>query len=754
MMIFVIIKCSILLFASICTTSHAQQIQDQNDLLSNINSNNNQNDLDCTNGGLITFELITGYVLTSPAETVTMMPGILQLSDCIDRCQKNQTCKALNFETGLCVLLTTAANDQTTVLTPSQFPVFTIFAQKICLNKNYQKCANKGWSFERVLGFELKDKDLRQIQVSNRFACMQACLSEREFICRSANYDPDTGDCTLSDMDRGSINPTHDLKMRTYGPSSGSTEYIENNCIEEPKKLCDFRPIEGKLLKTVDFVYQNVQSIDECREKCLSSPYRCHSFDLGDPNNPNHVCRTSHLDKYSLAHIEDAYLQVNGAITYELHSCYNVSILCKSREMIAHVQTTKIFDGKIYAKSKPNLCVEDIQNSLDFEIRMKYHDVDCDVKEVVHGHFSNDIVIQHHDMIVTTKDLGLSIHCKYDLSNRSITNNVNLSVDGDVDATDSQSAIVSSPNVTMRITDRLGSNIVSAQVGDPLMIRFEIVEATSPYEIFVRELVAVDGQDQSEILLIDSNGCPTDIAIMGAMNKIGGDRKAIEGPFDAFKFPTSETVQFRALVTPCLPTCEPVQCDIRGYDGGLRELSSFGRRRRRRSIRRRSISSNHINNDDILNEEEIIVAKAIQIKDKFAFNGKDKRKNQSGQLQQQQQQDHHRSTYDSNEEAFIVSRRDLISNTGTCLNSMGFIFAGSFFLLAQLVLLLTWACLRSRSQSLLTKTSTLSSPSFSSSSSASWDIMDRSKIIRPTLCASHNHHNVFHHYQQTGKHHV
>ena len=49
----------------------------------------------------------------------------------------------------------------------------------------------------------------------------------------------------------------------------------------------------------------------------------------------------------------------------------------------------------------------------------------------------------------------------------------------DVDATDSQSAIVSSPNVTMRITDRIGSNIISAQVGDPLMIRFEILEATS-----------------------------------------------------------------------------------------------------------------------------------------------------------------------------------------------------------------------------------------------------------------------------------
>ncbi|KPM06309.1 PAN domain containing protein 2, partial [Sarcoptes scabiei] len=358
--------------------------------------------------------------------------SIVPLSDCIDRCRKNSTCKALNFETGLCVLLTTAANQQTTVLTPSQFPVFTIFAQKICIDGNYQQKCRKGWAFERVLGFELRDKERKMLrQVPTRLACMQACLAEKEFECRSVNFDPDNGDCSLSDMDRGSIVPTHDLKMRTYGPSSsGSLEYIENNCIEEPKKLCDFRVIEGKILKTVDFVYQNINSVDECREKCLSSPYRCHSFDLGDPNNPNHVCRTSHLDKYSLAHIEDAYLQVPGAITYELHSCYNVSIVCRSREMIARIQTTKVFDGKVYAKTRPNLCVEDIQNSLDFEIRMKYHDIDCDVKEVQNGHFSNDIVIQHHDMIVTTKDLGLSIHCHYDLSNRSITNNVNLAVDG------------------------------------------------------------------------------------------------------------------------------------------------------------------------------------------------------------------------------------------------------------------------------------------------------------------------------------
>ena len=98
--------------------------------------------------------------------------------------------------------------------------------------------------------------------------------------------------------------------------------------------------------------------------------------------------------------------------------------------MMAKVRTTKVFDGKIYAKSKPNICVNDISNSLEFEIKMKYNDVECDVKQQSKGQFNNDIVIQHHDMVVTTQDLLLNIHCKYDLSNKSISNNVNLAVDG------------------------------------------------------------------------------------------------------------------------------------------------------------------------------------------------------------------------------------------------------------------------------------------------------------------------------------
>lgn len=59
----------------------------------------------------------------------------------------------------------------------------------------------------------------------------------------------------------------------------------------------------------------------------------------------------------------------------------------------------------------------------------------------------------------------------------------------------------------------------TAEVGDPLALKFEIMDKNSPYEIFVRELVAMDGVDSSEIVLIDSDGCPTDHFIMGPIYK-------------------------------------------------------------------------------------------------------------------------------------------------------------------------------------------------------------------------------------------
>lgn len=104
---------------------------------------------------------------------------------------------------------------------------------------------------------------------------------------------------------------------------------------------------------------------------------------------------------------------------------------------------------------------------------------------------------------------------------------------------------------------------------------------TAPYEIFVRDLVAVDGIDTNEIQLIDSTGCPTEMAIMTSVAKFAKSGKRLRTTFEAFKFPSSNTVQFRALITPCLSSCKPVQCNLLNTETGInQEFISYGRRKR------------------------------------------------------------------------------------------------------------------------------------------------------------------------------
>ena len=74
------------------------------------------------------------------------------------------------------------------------------------------------------------------------------------------------------------------------------------------------------------------------------------------------------------------------------------------------------------------------------------------------------MILQHHDQIVTASDMGLSVACQYDLTNKSVSNEVDLGVVGDLKHSIAQESIVDSPNVAMRVTDRRGEATVAAQV--------------------------------------------------------------------------------------------------------------------------------------------------------------------------------------------------------------------------------------------------------------------------------------------------
>ena len=64
--------------------------------------------MECPNGD-IGFELITGFVYSSADDIIESNIGALHMNECVQQCRKSPACKALNFETGLCVLFKTAA---------------------------------------------------------------------------------------------------------------------------------------------------------------------------------------------------------------------------------------------------------------------------------------------------------------------------------------------------------------------------------------------------------------------------------------------------------------------------------------------------------------------------------------------------------------------------------------------------------------------------------------------------------------------
>ena len=90
---------------------------------------------------------------TAPTDMLDSQPGTLMLTDCIDTCRANSSCRSINYETGLCVLFSSSADQAAGQLTPSQFPVFTIYVQKNCLPS--ASVCDAAWSFERVMDHQL-----------------------------------------------------------------------------------------------------------------------------------------------------------------------------------------------------------------------------------------------------------------------------------------------------------------------------------------------------------------------------------------------------------------------------------------------------------------------------------------------------------------------------------------------------------------------------------------------------------------------
>jgi len=230
---------------------------------------------------------------------------------------------------------------------------------------------------------------------------------------RSINFNKETGDCYMNDVDRFTVSGRPPISNR----SADVVDYMESNCVVEQPKMCDFVEVSGKLLRTVDAIYENVATADRCKEICLASKeFQCRSFDYNETGV--NVCRVSHHSTSSLSQQQldhRPYLTVVGATTYQMSSCFSVKIDCRSADMVASVHTNRLFDGKVYAKNRPSSCVNDVKSTLDFDLRLDYHSPNCDVRQDQPGKFFTEIIIQvkiNHTYYVVIVGFSQLLQCR------------------------------------------------------------------------------------------------------------------------------------------------------------------------------------------------------------------------------------------------------------------------------------------------------------------------------------------------------
>jgi len=277
------------------------------------------------------------------------------------------------------------------------------------------------------------------------------------------------------------------------------------------------------------------------------------------------------------------------------------------------------------------------------------------------------------------RTMARSLSCEYDLTNKSVSNQVDLQITGEISPSLFEENRVDSPNVIMRVSDDNGQDVKSAVVGDPLKMTWEILDQDSPYEIFVRDLVALDGSsDGTELLLIDERGCPTDASIMGEVYHSENSDKLSYSDFDAFRFPTTDVVQFRAMITPCLPKCEPVKCDVLDYTGQTKAVDSFGRKKR--SVMERVKRAT--------NPEELLVVQSLKIVDRYG-----KREKHQPSLPNSLDQD-----FKSIEENISEDIANTHVFEADCLDKSSMISGAVIFLALQVIIVILFAIIWRRNQ--------------------------------------------------------
>lgn len=234
----------------------------------------------CTNG-IFTYEKVTGYVMRNAVTTSIKIKNTGNLGiteECKLSCDEGGlTCPSfiVNYQNSRCEKLDRSTAGHTLELNPQEGE--SIF-DKICLRVPdvvNTMCRDKFWAFERVIGHELTPNNYQKTYnfVQTRRDCLEYCLHEKSFTCRSALYSEDSTECKLSMEDRRS-KPFSYVRNNNYKVS-----YLENQCIREHSQCPFLETANGYPTYTDIVIRDDITSSESCEKLCShSKEFLCRSY--------------------------------------------------------------------------------------------------------------------------------------------------------------------------------------------------------------------------------------------------------------------------------------------------------------------------------------------------------------------------------------------------------------------------------------------------------------------------------------------
>lgn len=153
-------------------------------------------------------------------------------------------------------------------------------------------------------------------------------------------------------------------------------------------------------------------------------------------------------------------------------TCYDVSVHCKDTRIAVQVRTNKPFNGRIYALGRSETCNIDVINSDTFRLDLTMGGQDCNTQAVT-GVYTNTVVLQHHNIVMTKADKIYKVKCTYDMSSKNITFGMMPIRDQEMIHINSSPE---APPPRIRILDARNREVETVRIGDRLTFRIEIPE--------------------------------------------------------------------------------------------------------------------------------------------------------------------------------------------------------------------------------------------------------------------------------------